>query len=103
MSNFYTTRGEIRYAERVRSALKELGVSNAHFVIDVSRNGTGPQDDVCNPPGARIGQAPRLYQGGALDGLLWIKNPGESDGECRGSPNGFWPHAALGLLGIPDG
>jgi endoglucanase len=63
----------------------------AHFVIDTSRNGVGPwappaypdPQDWCNPPGRKIGLAPTLETGTALlDAYLWIKIPGESDGEC---------------------
>lgn len=34
----------------------------------------------------------------ALDAYLWIKRPGESDGECRGGPAAgqWWPEYALG-------
>ena len=85
----------------MRAELAKLDIRDAHFVVDVGRNGAGPQPDNCNPPGARLGQPPRLYQGGALDGLLWIINPGETDGACHGGPdNGFWAPAALSLLGL---
>ena len=104
VANFYTTQGEVQYAERIRSELSKLGITNSHFMIDIGRNGAGPQKDICNPPGARLGNAPRLFRGGELDGLLWIKNPGETDGACRGGPAvGFWPPAALSLLGIAEG
>ncbi|AEV71906.1 cellobiohydrolase A (1,4-beta-cellobiosidase A) [Mycolicibacterium rhodesiae NBB3] len=97
----YTTDSEVRYAESVRFELDKLGIPDAHFVVDVGRNGAGPQPDNCNPPDARLGQKPRLYRGGALDGLLWIINPGETDGACRGGPDkGFWAPAALSLLGL---
>ena len=100
VSNYNKTDDEVEYAEKVRAELGKLGVTNAHYVIDVSRNGAGSQDDYCNAPGARIGHAPQLYQGGALDGLLWVKNPGETDGTCHGgSVHGFWPAGALRLLG----
>lgn len=100
----YTTESEVRYAQRVRSELSKLGITDSHFLIDVGRNGAGPQPDNCNPPGARLGQRPQLYRGGALDGLLWIINPGETDGACRGGPvNGFWAPAALDLLGLGEG
>ncbi|WP_431234896.1 glycoside hydrolase family 6 protein [Mycolicibacterium psychrotolerans] len=102
VSNFNPTKGEVRYAESVRIELSKLGVTDAHYLIDIGRNGAGTQDSTCNPPGARLGHAPALYYGGALDGLLWVKNPGETDGSaCRGGPEvGFWPAAALGLLGL---
>jgi endoglucanase len=64
----------------------------AHYVIDTSRNGQGPWDpppgysdpqDWCNPPDRGLGLTPTLDTGEALvDGYLWVKTPGESDGEC---------------------
>ena len=62
-----------------------------HFVIDTSRNGQGPwappaypdPQDWCNPPGRGLGLAPTLDTGQPLlDAYLWVKTPGESDGEC---------------------
>ncbi|VEG58010.1 cellobiohydrolase A [Mycolicibacterium aurum] len=101
VSNYNTTEGEVLFAESVRFHLNELGVTDPHYVIDTSRNGAGPQDHYCNAPGARLGQAPQLFRGGALDGLLWVKNPGETDGVCQGAPIiGFWASAALSLLGL---
>jgi endoglucanase len=101
VSNFYTTEGEVQYAQRVESELSKFGITGSHFVIDVGRNGAGPQPEVCNPPGARLGATPRLFRGGQLDGLLWIKSPGETDGPCRGGPaGGFWAALALKLMGL---
>lgn len=101
VANFYPVEGEVRFAESVRSELSKLGITDSHYVIDIGRNGAGPQDSPCNPPGARLGKPPRLFQGGALDGLLWVKNPGQTDGPCRGGPDsGFWAPAALSLLGL---
>lgn len=63
-----------------------------HFVIDTSRNGQGPwtptvsypdPQDWCNPPGRGLGVRPTANTGNALlDAYLWVKIPGESDGEC---------------------
>jgi endoglucanase len=66
-----------------------------HFVIDTSRNGRGPWDpatsdnvysdaeDWCNPPGRGLGITPTTETGNPLiDAYLWIKVPGESDGQC---------------------
>jgi len=64
-----------------------------HFVIDTSRNGQGrwvPPDglpgdaqDWCNPPERGLGYRPTADTGLALlDAYLWVKIPGESDGEC---------------------
>ena len=103
ISNYNATEGEVRYAEDVRSHLATLGVPDSHYVIDIGRNGAGSQDNYCNAPGARLGHAPQLFLGGALDGLLWVKNPGETDGICHGGPAiGFWASGAHGLLGTED-
>jgi endoglucanase len=74
--------------------LRYAGVEGTtHFVIDTSRNGVGPwqppagaypdAQDWCNPPDRGAGLRPTLDTGVALlDGYLWVKIPGESDGEC---------------------
>ncbi|GMA22634.1 hypothetical protein GCM10025864_03930 [Luteimicrobium album] len=66
----------------------------AHFVIDTSRNGVGPWTPPadngwpdaqvwCNPPDRGAGARPTLDPGVPLvDASLWIKVPGESDGQC---------------------
>ena len=66
----------------------------AHFVIDTSRNGRGPwaapadhpagdPQEWCNPPGRGLGARPSWSTGNALnDAFLWVKVPGESDGQC---------------------
>ncbi|WP_051844307.1 glycoside hydrolase family 6 protein [Streptomyces sp. NRRL S-813] len=64
-----------------------------HFVTDTSRNGQGPwtppagvysdPQDWCNPPGRGTGARPTLSTGDPLaDAKLWVKIPGESDGQC---------------------
>jgi endoglucanase len=62
-----------------------------HYVIDTSRNGRGPwappaypdPQDWCNPPDRGLGLPPTLDTGEPLvDAYLWVKTPGESDGEC---------------------
>ncbi|MFD9326871.1 glycoside hydrolase family 6 protein [Streptomyces sp. NPDC060065] len=76
-----------------------------HFVVDSSRNGNGPlsgdrSEAWCNPPGRALGTRPTTETGeSALDAYLWIKRPGESDGQCRGGPAAgqWWPDYALGL------
>jgi len=80
-------------------------VATTHFVIDTSRNGQGPNDmstyaaapynqpasvvsalasgNWCNPPGAGLGLAPTTDTGvPLLDAYLWVKTPGQSDGQC---------------------
>ncbi|HMO12220.1 MAG TPA: glycoside hydrolase family 6 protein, partial [Actinotalea sp.] len=43
----------------------------------------GTAQDWCNPPGRGVGLAPTTRTGHPLvDAYLWIKVPGESDGQC---------------------
>jgi len=70
-------------------------------VIDTSRNGQGPwvppadhpagdAQDWCNPPDRGLGLRPTTSTGvPMLDAYLWVKIPGESDGQCtRWDPAG---------------
>jgi endoglucanase len=88
----------------------------AHFVIDTSRNGAGPwqppagvypdPQDWCNPPGRNLGQRPTADTGIALlDAYLWVKIPGESDGDCtRGlGPAGTTVDPEWGRIDPPAG
>lgn len=86
-SNYQTTADSIAYGERV-SAL----TGGASYVIDTSRNGNGSNGEWCNPRGRALGEQPRVVDDGtALDALLWVKLPGESDGTCNGGPAaGAW-------------
>lgn len=80
------------------------------FVIDTSRNGQGPwtpttsypdPQDWCNPPDRGLGVWPTANTGIALlDAYLWVKIPGESDGECtRGrGPGGTTVDPEWGLI-----
>lgn len=104
VSNFETTANNAAYGISLSSA-----VGGKHFVIDTSRNGNGPAGGTngwCNPDGRAFGNAPTLQTGSALiDAYLWIKNPGESDGQCGPSQNNtspppagaWWPQYALAL------
>lgn len=95
VSNFGATSGEVAYGDQV-SAL----VGGKHFVVDTSRNGNGANNEWCNPSGRALGDKPTLQTGQPLvDGYLWVKRPGESDGTCNGGPvaGQFWPEYALGL------
>lgn len=72
-------------------------------IIDTSRNGQGswtppanswPDPQVwCNPPDRGLGALPTLATGDALvAGFVWIKVPGESDGQCdRGTGSAVDP------------
>ena len=80
-------------------------VATTHFVIDSSRNGNGPNNmasyanapydqpssvistlaggNWCNSPGAGLGLRPTASTGvPLLDAYLWVKTPGQSDGQC---------------------
>jgi endoglucanase len=103
VSNYFTTGESVAYGDRLSAR-----VGGKHFVVDTSRNGNGPLSDDsdrqswCNPPGRALGTRPTLQTGIALvDALLWIKQPGESDGTCRGGPpaGSWWPEGALALVG----
>ncbi|MBJ7438120.1 MAG: glycoside hydrolase family 6 protein [Sphingopyxis sp.] len=83
-----------------QTGLRRDPASQKHAVIDTSRNGRGsweppvgkyPDAEVwCNPPGRGLGRRPTLETADPyVDAFLWIKIPGESDGEChrgRGGP-----------------
>ncbi len=97
VSNFHTTADEIAYDRQVLGALG--GPASLGAVIDTSRNGNGaPADgEWCDPAGRSIGRAPTLSTGEArIDGYLWVKLPGESDG-CKGTPGTFSPSYAYDL------
>lgn len=104
VSNYNVTSKEKAYAKKVSTALKKLKVTSAHrnYVVDTSRNGkASSSSEWCNRPGAGLGKKPKLYNDStALDGLLWIKRPGEADGTCNGGPNAgeWWQSYALNLV-----
>jgi endoglucanase len=104
VANFSTTDATVTYGRTLAS-----GLGGARFVIDTSRNGRGPYPDPqvngapnwCNPPGRALGYPPTTQTGlQGVDAFLWIKEPGDSDGNCRpGEPTAgqWWPEYALDL------
>ncbi|WP_406459032.1 glycoside hydrolase family 6 protein [Streptomyces sp. NBC_00876] len=101
VSNFQTTEVSKEFGRQLSAK-----VGDKPFVIDTSRNGNGPytagapEENWCNPPGRALGATPTTSTGDELvDAYLWIKRPGESDGDCRGGPKAgaWWPEYALGL------
>ncbi|MFG2679117.1 glycoside hydrolase family 6 protein [Streptomyces sp. NPDC048392] len=101
VSNFYTTEESLAYGKRLSAK-----VGGKHFVIDTSRNGNGPYTEGapderwCNPPGRALGETPTTKTADPLvDAYLWVKRPGESDGECKGGPKAgaWWSDYALKL------
>jgi endoglucanase len=88
---------------------KELSdhLGGREFLIDTSRNGLGPPTDRdlkhsrwCNPEQQGLGEAPTTNTGRpGLAALLWIKPPGESDGQCGAEPGkSFSPALAQKLI-----
>ncbi|WP_217213975.1 glycoside hydrolase family 6 protein [Streptomyces sp. AC550_RSS872] len=101
VSNFYTTKDSIAYGKQLSTK-----VGNKPFVIDTSRNGNGPYTEGnpderwCNPPGRALGEPPTTKTSDPLvDAYVWVKRPGESDGECKGGPKAgeWWAEYALKL------
>ncbi|MGY1500533.1 glycoside hydrolase family 6 protein [Streptomyces sp. QTS52] len=101
VSNFYSTAESIAYGKELSAK-----VGGKHFVVDTSRNGNGPytggetDENWCNPPGRALGEAPTVKTADPLvDAYLWVKRPGESDGECKGGPKAgqWWASYALKL------
>ncbi|MCZ4611735.1 glycoside hydrolase family 6 protein [Streptomyces sp. Lzd4kr] len=101
VSNFYTTKDSIAYGKQLSGK-----VGDKPFVIDTSRNGNGPYTEGdpnerwCNPPGRALGETPTTKTSDPLvDAYVWVKRPGESDGECKGGPKAgqWWAEYALKL------
>ncbi|MFJ9823106.1 glycoside hydrolase family 6 protein [Streptomyces sp. NPDC101160] len=100
VSNYLTTAENTAYGNAVNAALKSTKGFTKPYVIDTSRNGNGSNGAWCNAAGRRIG-TPTQWGGGA-EMLLWIKAPGESDGNCgvgAGSTAGqFLPEVAYKMI-----
>jgi endoglucanase len=87
------------------AGLLGTAVPTTHFVVDTSRNGQGPNNmstygnapfnqsaatvsslvngNWCNNPAAGLGPTPTANTGvPLLDAYLWVKTPGQSDGQC---------------------
>jgi endoglucanase len=97
VSNYVWDAENIKFGHEVSKM-----VGGAPFILDTSRNGNGqdPKLEWCNPPGRKIGKPPSLETGDPLiHAFLWLKRPGESDGECNGGPKAgsFWLDQALEL------
>jgi endoglucanase len=86
VSSFQTTSSSTQYGNSISA---KTGKS---FVIDTSRNGQGPNGgEWCNPRGRGLGKRPTTSASGNVDAYLWVKVPGESDGECNNGPSaGTW-------------
>jgi endoglucanase len=100
-------------------------VATTHFVIDTSRNGDGPNNmqayaqppydqpasvigtlasgNWCNPPNSGLGLRPTAQTGvPLLDAYLWVKTPGQSDGQCDAAGGvRAWDYTAYSQPGWP--
>ena len=95
VSNYMASSANIAYGEKISKL-----VGGKHFLIDTSRNGLGTTTEWCNPRGQALGVAPTTNTGHPLvDAFLWVKQPGESDGTCRGGPSAgsWWNEIAIEL------
>lgn len=96
VSGFDYTKDEVAYGRAISNAL-----AGSQFVIDTSRSGRGPDGgNWCNPWGRALGERPTTQTGQpGVDGYLWIKRPGESDGTCNGgaSAGSWWLDYAMDL------
>jgi endoglucanase len=108
------------YAQHMGTA-----VASTHFVIDTSRNGDGPNSmkaytaapydqptsvistlaagNWCNPPASGLGLRPTAATGvPLLDAYLWVKTPGQSDGQCDAAGGvRAWDYSAYTQPGWP--
>jgi endoglucanase len=86
-------------------------VPTTRFVVDTSRNGQGPwhptasypdPQDWCNPPGRGLGLTSTADTGvPLLDAYLWVKVPGESDGQCNRGLGGTVDPEWAAITGTP--
>ncbi len=97
-SNYGTNVDNTSYGNSIVSAMG----NTARFVIDTSRNGNGSNGEWCNPAGRKLGSTSQVLSGSTgLEMYLWVKAPGESDGNCgvgSGSAAGdFLPQVAYDM------
>lgn len=95
VSNYQSTTDEFAYAAELSAKLDGM-----HAVVDTSRNGSASSGgEWCNPSWQTVGDPGGTYADDIVDTNLWIKPPGESDGECNGGPKAgtWWPFAAVDL------
>jgi endoglucanase len=101
VSNFDDTAVSDDYARRLAARLEaDFGVTT-RWVVDTSRNGNGGyvvpgspgsgHVGFCNPPQRGLGVTSRAGSAGGAEYQLWIKNPGDSDGDSSQCPAGSPP------------
>lgn len=104
VSGYTPTATAVEFGRATAAELAARTGQQLGLVVDTSRNGTGTVE-WCNPADQRLGQAPTTDPGLGpdVDALLWIKPPGESDGDCGTGPGTvagqFDPALALALVG----
>jgi endoglucanase len=80
------SRDSTAVSQRYGEELSDL-VGGRPYIIDTSRNGLGAPPEVsgrdawCNPTKQALGELPGTTVRGRNVARLWIKNPGESDGQ----------------------
>lgn len=108
VSNFFRVSESTTYGNAIAEQ-----IGGKSYLIDTSRNANGvyvppatatqkEKDEAwCNPPGRGLGVKPTTSTGQKyIDAYLWVKTPGESDGDCKGAPvAGAWYQSyAEGLI-----
>ncbi|MCE9666435.1 glycoside hydrolase family 6 protein [Myxococcus stipitatus] len=100
VSNYIPTAQSNTYGAAVSAALNTRYGYTKPWVVDTSRNGNGSNGEWCNPAGRKLGVTSQV--GGGADLLLWIKVPGDSDGQCGIAPTvpagTFSPDLAIRLI-----
>ncbi|MEP7765935.1 glycoside hydrolase family 6 protein [Sanguibacter sp. 25GB23B1] len=101
ISNYFSTAENTAYGNAINGELRARYGYTKPFVIDTSRNANGSASTPwCNPAQQKTGATSR--SGGGAEMLLWIKTPGESDGNCgvgSGSTAGqFLPQVAYSMV-----
>lgn len=92
----WTTR-ELSFGQQLSSRL-----GGRHFVIDTSQNGRGPgrAGARCQQRGRGLGVISTQTGYAKADGLLWITDPGFSNGTCKSAPPAgtLWPAYLISLV-----
>ena len=97
VSNYYTTSASVTYANAVNSA---LGYAAPLRRSTPAATATAPTASGATRPAASSASPPQV--GGGAEMLLWVKTPGNSDGECGIAPTTpagqFNPAIAIRLI-----